>query len=92
MEEDYKEGVNKLPKFTPVFATGEINTKTEEEIKVPEKLAASVRLENLMGHGRFQQFQIWVFAALVCLHKVILPQMANGFSMFALVSTIFTLC
>lgn len=29
------------------------------------KLAASVRLENLMGHGRFQDFQIWVFAALV---------------------------
>jgi hypothetical protein len=27
--------------------------------------ASSVRLEKLMGHGRFQQFQIWVFAALV---------------------------
>ena len=60
------EGETKFPNFNSVFETVEIDAKTEEEIKVPEKLAASVRLENLMGHGRFQQFQIWVFAALVC--------------------------
>ena len=64
-----KEELNsKFQNFNPVFENGESNLKneTEDEKKVPEKLASSVRLEKLMGHGRFQQFQIWVFAALVC--------------------------
>jgi hypothetical protein len=39
--------------------------------KDEKKEAASARLENLMGHGRFQLFQVWVFGALVrisCTH------------------------
>ena len=66
----------KLQNLNPVFENGECDVKTvEEEIekekrksskKDEDKLASSVRLELLMGHGRFQQFQIWVFAALVC--------------------------
>jgi hypothetical protein len=55
----------KLQSFNPVFENGDSNVKNEEENKSSKKLASSVRLENLMGHGRFQQFQIWVFAALV---------------------------
>ena len=41
------------------FSNGEVKNEKDK------KLAPSVRLEKLMGHGRFQQFQIWVFAALV---------------------------
>ena len=28
--------------------------------------SASARYEELMGYGRFQKFQVWVFASLVC--------------------------
>ena len=31
-----------------------------------DKESASSRYEELMGYGRFQQFQVWVFAGLVC--------------------------
>jgi len=37
------------------------------ESKDESKEAASARLEKLMGHGRFQLFQVWVFGALVSL-------------------------
>ena len=42
------------------------------------KLAASVRLERLMGHGRFQHFQIWVFLALVSLLVFILAMISSN--------------
>ena len=58
---------------------GHVKDLSNGEVKTAKvkKLAPSVRLENLMGHGRFQLFQIWVFAALVtiflmnCYFKII---------------------
>ena len=52
------------------FEKPEMNGVFKPDVDVTKKgdakrEASSVRLEKLMGHGRFQQFQIWVFAALV---------------------------
>jgi len=52
------------------FKKPEMNGDLKPDVDVTKigdgkKEASSVRLEKLMGHGRFQQFQIWVFAALV---------------------------
>ncbi len=44
----------------PVFKTVEVE---EEE---DEPLTASAKLEKMLGFGRFQVFQVWVFSAAVC--------------------------
>ncbi len=57
------EGVNKCNMACKDIKSDVINGGSKDE----SKEAASARLEKLMGHGRFQLFQVWVFGALVSL-------------------------